>query len=231
MSQYRTNILLGVLLFTVTTLTVSTRVDYTQPNIEILPDMKYTPAYTAYSPNSVFANGRTLQAPVAGTVARGRMPLHFEATAEDALRAGEELANPFHHDVDDDATRLDASIQRGGDIFRVFCVCCHGPTGGGDGPVAMRGFPPPPSLSGGKSTQMKDGQLFHILTLGQGNMPDFNGQLSREERWDVINYIRRMQATLKSTGGVDGADALPATNADESDAATSVVTANENQPK
>jgi hypothetical protein len=40
---------------------------------------------------------------------------------------------------------------------------------------------------------MKDGQLFHILTLGQNNMPTFAVQLPSNRRWDVIAYIRRLQ--------------------------------------
>ena len=161
----RTNIVLASLLGMVAILTAATRVDYTQPNIEILPDMKYTPAWTAYASNPVFANGRTLQAPVQGTIARGHMPLHFEATKEDAIRAGNEIVNPYQNDESSEAAeKLQLSKQRGGDTYRVFCLCCHGATGAGDGPVTKRGFPPPPSLLTGKSPQMTDGQLFHVLT-------------------------------------------------------------------
>lgn len=199
MNLNRTNIVLGGLLVMVAILTASTRVDYTRPNIEILPDMKYTPAWTAYASNPVFANGRTLQAPVQGTIARGQVPLHFEPTSEDAIRAGNELANPSHNDKSPEAAaKLQASIQRGGEMYRVFCICCHGAAGAGDGPVTKRGFPPPPSLLTGKSLQMKDGQLFHVLTYGQASMPDFTGQLSVDRRWDVINYIRSLQPQATS---------------------------------
>ena len=192
----RTNTVLSILLVAVAFMSFAGHVDYTRPNIEVLPDMKYTPAWTAYQPSPVFANGRTLQEPVTGTIARGQMPLHFEATKEDAVRAGEELQNPYYSDADSDAdpTRLEESIQRGGDAYRVFCISCHGASGAGDGPVAKRGFPPPPSLVTGNSKQMKDGQLFHILTYGgQTSMPNFAAQLSPELRWDVVNYIRTMQ--------------------------------------
>ena len=42
--------------------------------------------------------------------------------------------------------------------------------------------------------KMKDGQLFHVLTYGQNNMPFYASQLSREDRWNVILYVRTMQA-------------------------------------
>ncbi len=192
MTLNRTNMVLLILLAIVACATFAGHVDYTRPNIEILPDMKYTPAWAAYRQNPVFANGRTLQEPVPGTIARGQMPLHFEPTKEDALRAGVELHNPFGSDAD--PAKLQESIKRGGDNYRVFCISCHGATGAGDGPVAKRGFPPPPSLLTGNSPKMKDGQLFHILTYGgQTSMPDFAAQLSPDLRWDVVNYIRSMQ--------------------------------------
>ena len=59
---------------------------------------------------------------------------------------------------------------------------------------------------------MKDGQLFHILTYGQGSMADFAGQLSPEQRWDAINFVRTMQAggplESDSVGGGDGASGV-----------------------
>jgi mono/diheme cytochrome c family protein len=124
------------------------------------------------------------------------MPLHFETTNEDAVRAGNELVNPYQNDDLKADEKLQASIQRGADVYRVFCICCHGATGAGDGPVTKRGFPPPPSLLTGKSSQMKDGQLFHVLTYGQSSMPEFTGQLSADRRWDVINYIRSLQPNV-----------------------------------
>ena len=223
----RTNTVLTVLLAAVVVMTAAVGVDYSKPNIEILPDMKYTPAWEAFAANPNFPNGRTMQAPVPGTIARGQMPLYYAATKEDAVRAGEELENPsslnaIEAAVDtqseaapsgdaspaDEAAqqneiarraaivreRFSASVERGGEVFRTFCISCHGPKGAGDGPVTQRGFPPPPSMLAGKSLQMQDGQLFHILTYGQGSMAPLAAQLSRDRRWDVINYVRDLQS-------------------------------------
>jgi mono/diheme cytochrome c family protein len=40
---------------------------------------------------------------------------------------------------------------------------------------------------------MKDGQMFHVLTYGQGNMPAFSSTLSRDDRWSVILHVRLLQ--------------------------------------
>lgn len=185
----RNNVFLGVLMLGIALLAVLLGRDLSRPNVEFLPEMKYSPAYGAYDSNPNFPNGRTLQEPVAGTIARGERPLHYTATKEEALRAGEELRNPLTAPP----AELRRSVQRGAEVYRISCAVCHGAGGQGDGPVTKRGFPPPPSLLLGKSLQMKDGQLFHILTYGQGGMSSFAGQLAPRRRWDVINYVRQLQ--------------------------------------
>lgn len=160
--------------------------DLSRPNSDFLPGMAEPVSYGSFAANPNFADGKTLQEPVPGTIARGHLPLHYRATPDDAVRAGEELHNPF--DADDASVR-----QRGAYVFAHFCQVCHGPQGAGDGPVSKRGVPPPPSLREGKSKNMKDGQLFHILTYGQGNMPSYAAQLSREDRWKAIVHVRSLQ--------------------------------------
>ena len=106
-----------------------------------------------------------------------------------------EKVNPLVEEFKIAQTALRDSTLRGAEKYNTFCIACHGASGKGDGPVAKRGFPPPPSLLTGKSrTEMKDGQLFHIIGYGQGSMPNFAAQLSQKQRWDVVNYIRSMQS-------------------------------------
>jgi len=161
--------------------------DPTRPNFEFLPQMAHSPRYNAFAPNPNFADGTTLQRPEPGTIARGSMPLHYTATPQDALRAGEELKSPL------DLSNVRAR-ERGAFVFSNFCAVCHGAGGAGNGPVAQRGYPPPPSLLADHALKMKDGQVFHVLTYGQNNMPSYASQLSREDRWNVILYVRTMQA-------------------------------------
>lgn len=215
---YRFNLLLVFILVMVAAMLMLFRVDNLQPNYQVIlgDDMTYTPAYTTFSKNSNFANGRTLQDPVPGTIARSSQLFHFEPTPQDALRAGEELVNPFDLSTEEGA----ASAARGTLAFRSFCIACHGADGTGFGPVAQRGFPPPPSLLIGKSREMKDGQLFHILTYGQNSMPQFAAQLPPERRWDVINHIRLLQqkAQQKAKSAAESAATPPDSKAKQEEA-------------
>ena len=189
----RRNTILTIVLLVVIALAVWSQPDYERPNVEFLPAMRRSPSFEAYEPNPVLPGGTSSQTPIPGTIARGQLVLHYKATPEDAVRAGEELANPIPPESKDRS----ASVARGGRIFQTYCSPCHGGGGLADGPVVKRGYPPPPSLLTGKSAQMKDGQLFHILTYGQGNMAPFVGQLTPDERWDVINFVRSLQEQEK----------------------------------
>lgn len=178
--------LLATLLVTVA-LNVAFRRDPTRPNFEFFPDMAHSPRSNAFAPSRVFTDGKTLQGPPDGTVPRGFMPLHYRATPEDAARAGAELVSPVG--ADDAHAR-----ERGAFVFTTWCQPCHGAGGRGDGPVAQRGFPPPASLLSGKAVGMHNGQIFHIITYGQGNMPSYASQIPREDRWKAVSYIRWLQA-------------------------------------
>ena len=180
------NVFLLVALLLVLFLNWAVRRDPTQRNIEVMNEMVNSVAYESQAENPMRPETSTMLEPVAGTIARGFRPLHYAATPEDAKRAGDELVNP---ESPDDATAVD----RGAFVFSTFCVVCHGAAGLGDGPVTKRGFPPPPSLLGENARNMKDGQIFHILTYGQRNMPSYAGQVTREDRWKAILYVRSLQ--------------------------------------
>jgi mono/diheme cytochrome c family protein len=160
--------------------------DLTQRNFELLPDMVRSPAYATYAPNPNFEDGITFQPPEPGTIPRGRLPLHYDSSNEDALRAGVALHNPFS------ATDTNARA-RGAFVYKNFCQACHGPGGKGDGPVPQRGIPPPASLLAENAVEMKDGRMFHVLTYGWRNMPSPAAQLSRDDRWRVILHVRSLQ--------------------------------------
>jgi mono/diheme cytochrome c family protein len=160
--------------------------DSRRPNVEVMPEMAYSPAYDSFAPNPNFPDGMTFQAPAPGTIPRGRMPLHYGPGFEDVIRAGDELHNPFP--ADDTAAR-----ERGAFIYANYCRMCHGSEGKGDGPLVPRGIPLPASLLADKAVQERDGELFYIITFGQRNMPSHAAQLTREDRWKVILYVRSLQ--------------------------------------
>ena len=88
------------------------------------------------------------------------------------------------------------SVASGTALFRTHCATCHGPGGRGDGPGGA-GLPRPPAdLTAPHTAQHTAGDMFWWLTHGipAGGMPPFDGVLSEEERWDLINFIRTLAA-------------------------------------
>lgn len=165
------------------------RSDAKSPNVEVLPEMVRSIAYESYSTNANFRDGKTLQLPPPNTIARGASEFPYGPDEQEAIRAGEELSNPI-------APGDQAALDRGAERYRTFCQHCHGPAGRGDGPVAMRGFPAPPPLNNDKALQLKDGRIFHIISYGQKNMPAHRGQITTEDRWRIVAYVRSLQKTL-----------------------------------
>lgn len=162
-----------------------------RPNVEFMPEMVRSAAYKAYSANPSFPDGKTLQQPPLDTIPRGFHSVDYPATEAGAIRAGEELVNPYKFED------LPA-FTRGGFVFRTWCLPCHGATGKGDGAVPMRGFPAPPPLDSEKTIALKDGRMFHILTYGQKNMPSYASQVSEDDRWKVILYVRSLQRSASA---------------------------------
>lgn len=180
------NLALAIVLVVIVSAYVGIDADPAVPNWEFLPNMVRSVPADTFAPTPLLAGGQTLQAPPAGTIPRGLPPLHYAATPEDAVRAGAELINPY---AADDAEAL----ARGAVVFGNYCAVCHGGRGIGDGPVTVRGVAPPPSFFAENALQLKDGQMFHILTYGQKNMPSYAAQVSREDRWKAILHVRLLQ--------------------------------------
>lgn len=158
--------------------------DPTRPNFEYMPDMVTSAAYESFAANPVTRDGRTFMVPPAGTVPRGYAPLHFGPGPAEAARAARELTNPIADG---------ALVRRRGEIaFRRWCSPCHGAQGLGDGLVARR-FPRPPSLAAEHARALADGQLFHVITFGQGVMPAYGQQIAQEDRWKIVRHLRQLQ--------------------------------------
>ena len=158
--------------------------DPLRPGREYVKDMIDAVPYESFSSNPVLPSGMTLQSPAPGSVPRGYQPFHYGPGPEEAARAGRELDNPVA------ATR--EAVDRGDKVFHTICFTCHGPAGEGDGLVVPR-FPAPPSLTAAHAKGLPDGQIFHIITRGQGLMPSHAAQVRPEDRWKVALYIRQLQ--------------------------------------
>ena len=135
----------------------------------------------AQEASALFKDGIGMRPPVQGTIARGMTPYAYRGKPEDA---GKFLVNPLPFN--------DTTIAAGHAKFLTFCSPCHGNFGGGDSRLAGQ-FPNPPTLHSDKVRQWSDGSLYHVMTDGQNVMPSYASQLTRDERWAIVHYIRVLQ--------------------------------------
>jgi mono/diheme cytochrome c family protein len=155
---------------------------------EYFPDMARGPAYKAFAPNTATRTGLTLQAPVAGTIARGHQVFHFGPGEEEAARAGRELTNPLPLSA--------GTIEDGRGLYQTYCLVCHGANGKGDGPLVVAGkIPTPPAYTSVRVAPFPPGRIFHVVTMGTQKMPSYAALLTPGERWKVVAYVSRTLQT------------------------------------
>ncbi len=159
--------------------------DRKNPGWDYFPDMFYSNAYETNSPSEVFPDGKTMQAPVEGTVSRESLPFMYGPSVEERGRAGRELTNPL------DPT--EENIRRGGKVYGIFCMDCHGEKGDGQGYLVTSGLYnyPVRSLLSDEAKDLPDGAIYHTVTLGFGVMGAYGPMIRPDDRWKAIIYLRK----------------------------------------
>lgn len=135
---------------------------------------------------NVFADGFSMRMPVEGTISRGAIPYPYYGKPELAEKL---MINPLDYSEE--------NLALGKKKYDVFCSPCHGYFGEGDS--RLRGqYPNPPSIHSEKVKLWSDGRIYHVITEGQNVMPSYSTQMTREEKWATILYIRALQRALNA---------------------------------
>ncbi len=86
-----------------------------------------------------------------------------------------------------------ASLAAGKATFDDNCALCHGDQGKGDGPGAVAIKVKPANFTDSKLMRAEtDGSIFYKMSEGRGPMPPWKDVLSVKERWQLVNYIRKL---------------------------------------
>ncbi len=149
-------------------------------------DMAHSAAYETYTPNPNFADGKTMRNPVEGTIPLGYQPYLYEKNDSDRVSAGKELVNPFEANPE--------LLERGKAVYDVYCISCHGDKGDGKGFLfTSKKYPfPPANLLTDKIRNNPEGEIYHVITVGFGVMPQHGSQVRPDDRWKVAMYIKNV---------------------------------------
>jgi mono/diheme cytochrome c family protein len=169
--------------------------------VAILRNMYQQPRYNAQAASTFFDDGRTMRAPVEGTLAREveTNPMVGEGRTVDGTGFVETIPAAVVQRAGD--TR--ALVNRGQDRYGIYCVPCHDGLGNGKGMVITRaanqGFQPP-TFHQERIRTMPDGQLFQTISYGFNTMPAYGPQLPIDDRWAIVAYVRALQLSQASKG-------------------------------
>lgn len=84
-------------------------------------------------------------------------------------------------------------LDRGQSRFNISCAPCHSRIGDGNGMIVHRGFRRPPSYHDERLRKAPASYFYDVMTNGFGAMSSYADQLTPEDRWKVIAYIRVLQ--------------------------------------
>lgn len=174
------------------------------PGSEYMPDMGHSIAIEAnvnsyyyhntWGTKKEYSKWAQPRLPVEGTVPHieGYDLYHYMDTEEERTRASAEIIeNPY--------PITDAGLEKGKELYTIFCGVCHGDKGDGGGylvrddggvyPAQPANFLLPEFL------EASNGRYYHSIMYGKNMMGSYRDKLNTEERWQVIQYIRSLQAT------------------------------------
>jgi mono/diheme cytochrome c family protein len=142
---------------------------------------------------------------------KAQEPPRFMPPAESYPRTGGFIAVADIEDVANTTSPYpvdSTTVRRAALVFAQNCSMCHGLTGEGNGTVGSKfAIVQPPSFSDARITSLSPGEAYASIGGGSGFMPAFEGLLSEEDRWALVELINQTaqvrRAELDAVNGVD----------------------------
>ncbi len=134
-------------------------------------------------------------------VPNGSVPYYYSDTEDERTRATQEITrNPF--------PITEKGLAHGKDLYNIYCGICHGEKADGLGYLVREEDPVKGIVAGiypaAPANFLLDtfvnssvGRLYHGVMYGKNVMGSYADKLSYVERWEVIHYIRSLQAKAK----------------------------------
>jgi mono/diheme cytochrome c family protein len=153
----------------------------------------YTAVYYGDASAVDVVRGKNAPNAIAAPV-NGEAPFYYENTEDERLRCEQEMIqNPFPITKE--------GLDRAKPLYDIYCGICHGPKGDGQGTLlaATDKYPAQPkNLLGDDMIAAGNGRFYFGMIYGKNVMGGYSDKLSFEERWQVLHYVRSLQAKSKS---------------------------------
>ncbi len=162
----------------------------------------YTAAY--YGQDMGYVHGKDANNAVS-TPVNGEAPFYYSNTEDDRLRCEQQMvANPFPITKE--------GLDRAKPLYNIYCGICHGEKADGQGWLVTMPdtkYPAQPkNLIADDMIAAGNGRFYFGMMYGKNVMGGYSDKLSFEERWQVLHYIRSLQAQSKSLDYSETANTL-----------------------
>lgn len=109
--------------------------------------------------------------------------------------AGNWNVPPDAHGIENPVPINEKTIAQAAEVYSKQCVSCHGKDGRGDGTeekvdYSLQSILATPTQP--NNQPLTDGELYWKITHGVGKMPAFAGKLTDNERWLMVNHMRKL---------------------------------------
>ncbi len=163
-------------------------------------DMHNQPKFYPQRGSEFYADGRSVRPQVGATVAREQLRSNsYFYTGFQNGKEGEGMPFPVTETV----------LRRGQTSYNVYCTPCHSRVGNGAGMIVSRGYAAAGNFHTERLEKAPLGHFFNVITNGYGAMPDYSSQLTEQDRWAVVAYIRALQLSQRASKNDLPADAHP----------------------
>lgn len=135
--------------------------------------------------DAFFKDDFGMRMPVPETVPRGQLP--YTIRNQDSAAA---LLNPL--------PRTNFILNQGRQVFNNYCSVCHGILGNGTPTLTAAYGAKPANLVASKIIGYPDGKIYHVIMTGKDAMPSYAADLSEDERWSAVHYIRVLQRSMNA---------------------------------
>lgn len=165
-------------------------IDKSQPNIEVIQDMMESPSLKPQEYDKGGPNDGAMRIPPEGTQPIGFEPYKYPTDFTAAAGNKNPMAGNFSEDV----------LKTGLKYYTIQCSICHGANGEGgmtNNSIGEKMALKPPAMTTDKIKNWTDGQIYHVVTMGQGVMGPYAAHIPQKYRWQVVNYVRHLQGKSK----------------------------------
>jgi len=177
--------------------------------IEIFPDMVRQNKVRPQTPSDFFADGDSSRLVPEGTVPRTAA---YEINGQPLIVDGKPVY-PYE-DMPVNTGKIPGTtnfiplnplpltrqlLDRGEQRYQINCMPCHGPVGDGKGITGKYNMFSMANLHDQRLVNLPDGDIFNTITYGKGLMGSYGANVTVEDRWAIIYYVRALERSQLAT--------------------------------